>query len=240
VGTPSAFDNDVGESDRMPSKFLIAVLLLLVILSVLKLILSAKPITSTRLRYQRLDLFNSTEHAFLMALRSAAPPHIAVLAKVRVADILSPVGNDVPAFNRIARKHVDFVLYNLQNRSVLRAIELDGPTHASKRAIKSDQVKNSCFASARVPLARVPVADWNKPDTLRSLFAHSTEAEAPSLPAYAHRTTSARKAGRGIPARERPSAAPPTSPLTPAGNAEALKSSSPSDSTPWTAPPMDK
>ena len=105
-----------------------------------------------------------------MALRREAPPHVAVLAKVRVADILSTLGTDIPAFNRIARKHVDFVLYNLQNRSVLRAIELDGPTHTSKRAVKSDNVKNSCFASARIPLTRVLVADANNREILRSLF----------------------------------------------------------------------
>ena len=126
--------------------------------------------TATRLRYQRIDLFNSTEHAFLMALRREAPPHIAVLAKVRVADILSTIGNDIVASNRIQAKHVDFVLYNLQNRSVFRAIELDGPTHASQRAVKSDNVKNSSLASARIPLTRVLVADADNREIIRSHF----------------------------------------------------------------------
>lgn len=154
----------------MPIKFIIAAVAIAAVLYALKLVLFKKPRAVAFLRYKRIDLFNSSEHSFLIALRKAAPSHIAVLAKVRVADIVSPLGNDVAAFNRIARKHVDFVLYNLQNRAVLRAIELDGPTHASKRAVKSDNVKNSCFASARVPLTRVMVADWNKPETLRSLF----------------------------------------------------------------------
>jgi hypothetical protein len=159
----------------MPTNVLFLVSLVAALLVLLKFVLSTKARTLSHLRYKRIDLFNSTEHAFLMALRQAAPSHVAVLAKVRVADIVSPQGNDVAAFNRIARKHVDFVLYNLQNRSVLRAIELDGPTHGSKRAIKSDGVKNSCFASARIPLARVPVAEWNKAETLRSLFEPSSE-----------------------------------------------------------------
>jgi hypothetical protein len=155
---------------------LIPLLVVATILVFLKFALSTKARRLTHLRYKRMDLFNSTEHAFLMVLRKTAPSHIAVLAKVRVADIVSPQGGDIAAFNRIARKHVDFVLYNLQNRSVLRAIELDGPTHASKRAVKSDSVKNSCFASARVPLARVSVTDWNNAETLRSLFEASSEA----------------------------------------------------------------
>jgi hypothetical protein len=161
----------------MSLKIAIAVLVLFVALGILKRVLSAKPAGSARFRYKRIDLFNSTEHAFLLALRREAPSHVAVLAKVRVADLLSTIGNDIPAFNRIARKHVDFVLYNLQNRSVLRAIELDGPTHSSSRAVKSDNVKNSCFASARIPLARVPVAECNKPDVIRSLFEPSPDLE---------------------------------------------------------------
>ncbi len=154
-----------------PSVVSITVLVVVLCLSCIVKAIAAKPRSDmTRLRYKRIDLFNATEHAFLIALRNRAPPHVAVLAKVRVADILAPRHHDVPAFNRIQRKHVDFVLYNLQSRVVLRAIELDGPAHASKRMIKSDQVKNSCFASAGVPLTRVPVADWNKPETLHALF----------------------------------------------------------------------
>lgn len=147
----------------MPTNILFPVAVVAAFLVLLKIVLATKKRSTTSLRYKRIDLFNSTEHAFLIALRQTAPSHIAVLAKVRVADIVSPQGNDVAAFNRIARKHVDFVLYNLQNRSVLRAIELDGPTHASKRATKSDNVKNSCFASARIPLARVPSPNGTKP-----------------------------------------------------------------------------
>jgi hypothetical protein len=161
-------------SEHMPTTILtiaVFVAAAAVLLSIfLKLALSGKSSTTTRLRYKRIDLFNSTEHAFLMALRREAPQHIAVLAKVRVADILSTIGNDIAASNRIQRKHVDFVLYNLQNRSVLRAIELDGPTHTSQRAVKSDNVKNSSFASARIPLTRVLVADADNRETIRSLF----------------------------------------------------------------------
>jgi uncharacterized protein DUF2726 len=179
----------------MPFKIAMALLVLFVALGILKRALSGNSSRSTPFRYKRIDLFNSSEHAFLVALRREAPPHVAVLAKVRVADILSTVGNDIPAFNRIARKHVDFLLYNLHNRSVMRAIELDGPTHSSRRAVKSDNVKNSCFASARIPLARVPVADWNKPETLRALFEPS--------PDFDVRTVPAANGGRSGPARHR-------------------------------------
>jgi hypothetical protein len=124
----------------------------------------------TPLRYKAEPLFNSTEHQFFIALRAIAPAHIAVLAKVRVADLVLPATRNIAAFNRISRRHVDFVLYNTQNRCVLRAIELDGPTHNTAKARKGDYVKNSSFASARITLTRVAVSNWNNPAKLRELF----------------------------------------------------------------------
>ena len=161
----------------MPFKIAIAVLLLLTALSILKFVLSTKPSGSARLRYKRIDLFNSTEHAFLIVLRREAPSRIAELAKVASPISCRRWAMTSPPSTASRRKHVDFVLYNLQNRSVLRAIELDGPTHSSKRAVKADNVKNSCFASARIPLTRVLVSAWNKPETLRSLLEPSPDVE---------------------------------------------------------------
>lgn len=165
----------------MRIEVLVGVVLLVVLLASLKFLARPSPRVSDALRYKRTDLFNSTEHSFFAALRKAAPPHIAVLAKVRVADLLLPAAKDIGAFNRIARKHVDFVLYNLQSRLVLRAIELDGPTHSGNRAVKSDRVKNSCFASAQIPLTRVSVKSWNDPAVLQSLFQTESRVTRPGL-----------------------------------------------------------
>ena len=132
-------------------------------------------------RYKRVELMNSSEHAVLLALREAAPAHIVVLAKVRVADLINPIGNNISAFNRIAKKHVDFVLYHAQTRQVLAAIELDGPTHSSSRAQASDKLKNSCFASAQLRLVRLPLAGAE--EAVRTLFLEfqSTRSSAESV-----------------------------------------------------------
>lgn len=145
------------------------VIAVVIVLGVLKAFFSDRPYRSVA-AYVRSDLFNSTEHAFLLALRREAPSHIAVLAKVRVADLIKPARRDIGAFNEIARKHVDFVLYHTQSRQVLMAIELDGPTHAAGRAQASDQLKNMAFASARVRLVRVPVAGSENAERVRALF----------------------------------------------------------------------
>jgi hypothetical protein len=127
-------------SRRMPHAWLVFVLLFVSIFAFANLFGPARRSDhDTRYRYKRTPLFNGTEHWFLIELRSLAPPHIAVLAKVRVADVLRPITDkNFAAFNRIARKHVDFVLYNTQSRKVVRAIELDGPTHASARARRKE------------------------------------------------------------------------------------------------------
>ena len=145
------------------------VIAVVIVLGVLKAVFSGRPYRALA-AYVRSDLFNSAEHAFLLALRREAPSHIAVLAKVRVADLIKPARHDIGAFNKIALKHVDFVLYHTQSRQVLMAIELDGPTHRSERAQASDKLKNLSFASARVRLARVPVAGSEKVETVRALF----------------------------------------------------------------------
>lgn len=44
-----------------------------------------------------------TEHRFLVETRALVPPHIAVFAEVRVADVVLPRTDTIPAFNRIAR-----------------------------------------------------------------------------------------------------------------------------------------
>ena len=145
------------------------VIAVVLVLGVLKAVFSGRPYRSVA-AYVRSDLFNSAEHAFLLALRREAPAHIAVLAKVRVADLIKSERHDIGAFNKIARKHVDFVLYHTQSRQVLIAVELDGPSHASGRAQASDQLKNMAFASARVRLVRVPVAGSENAETVRRLF----------------------------------------------------------------------
>ena len=115
----------------------------------------SKPLRVTASRFKRVDWFNSADLAFLLALRRGAPPHIIVLAKVSVDNLINPIGNGHLASNRIQRKHVDFVLHHAQTRQVLVPIELNGPTHASKRAHESEKGKNAFFVSAGLTLETI-------------------------------------------------------------------------------------
>jgi hypothetical protein len=162
----------------MFSKPLIVVLVVLAICGVLRLILSARSHRKIG-QYVRADLFNASEHAFLFRLPREAPAHIAVLAKIRVADLIKPARRDIVAFNRIAMKHVDFALYHLQTRQVLMAIELDGPTHASERSRASDRLKDEGSASAGVRLVRVPVSESEKVETVCDLFRETQPTDSP-------------------------------------------------------------
>jgi hypothetical protein len=61
-------------------------------------------------------------------------PHITALAKVRVADILLPQARDLAAFNRIARKHFDFVLYDVQSNGIASHRTRLANTHLTARS----------------------------------------------------------------------------------------------------------
>jgi hypothetical protein len=50
--------------ESVPTNILFAVTVVAALLVLLKFVLSTKARTSTHLRYERIDLFNSTEHAF--------------------------------------------------------------------------------------------------------------------------------------------------------------------------------
>ena len=90
------------------------------------------------LRYQRLDaLFSPAERSFLGVLDQVTKHEFRVFAKVRIADVLNPrKGLRKPewqrAFNKISRKHFDFVLCNPNTLSVLCAIELNDKSHGEK------------------------------------------------------------------------------------------------------------
>lgn len=77
-------------------------------------------------------------------------------SKVRLADICTNTNKkDIASFNRISRKHVDFVITELSTSKVVCAIELDDRSHNSASAIKRDTQKNTALRSANITLIRI-------------------------------------------------------------------------------------
>jgi very-short-patch-repair endonuclease len=70
------------------------------------------------------------------------------------------------AFNKIACKHVDFVLCD-KELNILLAIELDDSSHNRQDRKERDEIVNAAFRSAGLPLMREPAKHFYDIDILR-------------------------------------------------------------------------
>jgi hypothetical protein len=77
--------------------------------------------------------------------------------KTRLADILACADHlwKTPHGQRLAQKHVDFVLYDPVTTAIAAVIELDDRSHRQAARLRRDQFLDQAFRTARVPLLRV-------------------------------------------------------------------------------------
>lgn len=105
------------------------------------------------------QLLSPTELAFYHTLVSVVQTHAIVCIKVRLADILfvARPHEHRAAFNRIAQKHIDFLLCESGSLRPLVGIELDDSSHQQPSRRERDDFVNQAFVAARLPLVHVPV-----------------------------------------------------------------------------------
>ncbi|MBO5177707.1 MAG: DUF2726 domain-containing protein [Lachnospiraceae bacterium] len=109
------------------------------------------------LPYAKGHLLTKTEHTFFITLvREALKRRLLVCPKVRLEDIIyvTDKQNRNKYRGYIKSRHVDFVLLNA-NCETVAAIELDDPSHTTKKATKADQFKNDLFFTVKIPLIRI-------------------------------------------------------------------------------------
>ena len=107
--------------------------------------------------YAKGHLLTKTEHTFFITLvREALKRRLLVCPKVRLEDIIfvTDKQNRNKYRGYIKSRHVDFVLLNASCETVA-AIELDDPSHITKKAAKADQFKNDLFFTVKIPLIRI-------------------------------------------------------------------------------------
>ncbi len=136
--------------------------LVLAVVAIVLLMLVAKQIATKKANsdypYQKSDpLFSAAERSFLGVLEQAAGKDVRVFGKVRVADVLAPVGaRGQPkwqsSFNKISSKHFDFVLCAASDLSVLCAVELNDQSHRQKNRQTRDEFLTNACAAAGLPL----------------------------------------------------------------------------------------
>lgn len=112
------------------------------------------------LPYRLRDAFLSpAEVSFYHVLRQAVGERATVCAKVRLADVffVARPNENAAARNRIAAKHVDFLLCEPATMRPRAGIELDDASHARPDRQERDALVCKVFEAAGLPLVRFPV-----------------------------------------------------------------------------------
>ena len=139
--------------------------------------------------YRLLPVLLSPAEARLAAsLTARLPPGYHLLAKPRLADLLTPQAAPGSrswwrAFNRISAKHLDFVLCDAAYRPAL-ALELDDRSHQRPDRRRRDRLVEQALARAGLPLLRLrPARSWPElPQLLHEALARSPLVEAACPP----------------------------------------------------------
>jgi hypothetical protein len=117
------------------------------------------------------------EHVFYSALRRAVPDHLIICPKVRMCDLIGCSGEGWKAGYgaKISQKHIDFTLADADTTAIALAIELDDRSHRRPDRIERDEFVDRAFATAGIPMLRVPAAPAYDVRTLRKQIAELVE-----------------------------------------------------------------
>lgn len=107
----------------------------------------------------REDFLTPTESVFFVVLREVVADRWLIMSKVRLADLVhAPSGPEwQAAWNKISRKHVDFVLCDPATIRPLVVLELDDRSHRRPDRIERDAFVDRVFADAALPILHIPV-----------------------------------------------------------------------------------
>lgn len=121
---------------------------------------SQKETTSKALPYRlRDDFLSPAEFSFYKVLSSLVGTRLTIQSKVRLADVffVARPNENVVYFNRIAQKHLDFLVCDSVTMKPLFGIELDDASHKRNDRQERDEFVESVCKVAGLPLLRLPV-----------------------------------------------------------------------------------
>jgi len=130
------------------------------------------PKRDDRLPYRlRGQLLSSTELALFRALTIMSADRYVICPKVALNDVFLVVrpNENVHYFNKIFRKHVDFLLCEPQTMMPAFGVELVKPI-AKSETRAADQFMQELFQGANIPLVHVPSAERYEISDLVNLF----------------------------------------------------------------------
>lgn len=110
----------------------------------------------TKKNYKRKShLLTKSEANFYKQLKRNVKSGVDVHFKVRLADVVEPIGKNKSFLYKVQAKHLDFVVVDVETSKILFAIELDDKSHNSFGARKRDNEKNNAMKEAGVKLIRI-------------------------------------------------------------------------------------
>lgn len=121
-------------------------------------------------------LLNMSESAFHNALKSAVGEHGVVLAKVSMANVVTPAANLNKkqwfiANNRIAKNYFDFVVCDARTLEPRVIIELDNGKELHKGKVEREKLLMHVCKSANIPLIGANIKHSYQVSKLRRLLA---------------------------------------------------------------------
>jgi hypothetical protein len=138
----------------------VLILVLVIIVAVALLLKAQSKREPVKYPYQKADsLFSPAKRSFLGVLEKVVGEKSKVLGKVRLTDVVSPIGglsrsDWQKAFNRIGSKHVDFAVCKKDDLSPLCAIELDDSSHKKSERKSRDDFLEKALNAAAIPFVR--------------------------------------------------------------------------------------
>lgn len=143
------------------------VLLLIGVFALLAIIVFIKSLNSEEQPKPKVDLqykavssvFDKREVMLFQELTKQLPDGYYIFPKMRLADIMETTASGREfhgQFNRISKKHIDFLICDQYYKPVI-AIELNGSSHQTARAQKSDEFKKKAFENIGLRLEIVHV-----------------------------------------------------------------------------------
>ena len=121
------------------------------------------------------NFLTAAEQSFFGVLKQTVGSRYQICPKVNLKDVLfirKGTDNSLrqTIFNKISRKHLDFVLLDPQTLIPVMAVELDDASHRSASAIKRDGDKNKALNDANLKLVRIPAKRSYTMDDLKEIF----------------------------------------------------------------------
>jgi hypothetical protein len=121
------------------------------------------------------DFLSPAEHSFYLVLHHMVAGHLAICPKVSLGDIFFVVRphENRGAWNKIDRKHVDFLLCEPKTMKPVCGVELDDNSHTRPDRVERDLFVEDVFYAADLPLIRVPLRHSYDTTELGALFSEA-------------------------------------------------------------------